>query len=61
MNIKAMQLISKKQKTNHLLHLIVSFLTVGLWVPVWVLIALLDSLTNMNINRKLRKLERSNA
>lgn len=58
-SIKAMQLISKKQRTNHLLHFIVTVVTVGAWFPVWILIYVLDVLTNMNINRKIRKLERA--
>ncbi len=26
--------------TNHILHLILSILTVGLWIPVWILSAI---------------------
>lgn len=34
--------------TNHLLHFIISMFTVGLWVPIWVLI----SISNANERRK---------
>ena len=27
-------------KTNHILHLILSIITVGLWIPIWVIITL---------------------
>ena len=30
-------------KTSHVLHLLLSLITVGIWVPVWLLIALNNS------------------
>lgn len=56
-NIKAMQLISKKKKTSHLLHIVLSVLTAGLWLPVWALVTVSNSLENSRIDRQLRKLE----
>ncbi len=32
--------LATPQKTNHVMHLIVSFFTLGLWLPVWLLITL---------------------
>jgi hypothetical protein len=32
-------------KTNHILHLLISILTVGIWVPVWVWVSYRDSQT----------------
>lgn len=29
-----------QQKPNHILHLILSIVTVGLWIPVWLLLGL---------------------
>ncbi len=29
-----------QKKTNHVLHLVISFFTGGLWLPVWILVAL---------------------
>ncbi len=42
-------LLSQKKKTNHLLHLLLSIITGGLWLIVWWAIA--DS--NTNKNRKI--------
>jgi len=33
-----------KKKTNHVLHLILSVLTAGLWIPVWIGIAIMNSM-----------------
>lgn len=57
MSIKAMQLMSKKKKTNHILHLLLSLITAGLWIPVWILVAVSNGLENTRINRKIRKME----
>jgi len=32
--------LKDKHKTNHILHLLLSILTLGLWVPVWVFVAI---------------------
>ena len=57
MNIKALQLISKKKKTSHLLHLVLSIITMGFWLPVWVLVALSNGIENARIDAKINKLE----
>lgn len=31
--------LGEKNTPNHLLHLVMSIVTVGFWVPVWILIA----------------------
>ena len=54
--IKALQLLSKKKSTSHVLHLILSIVTVGLWIPVWVIVALSNSIENARIDRKVGKL-----
>lgn len=54
--IKAMQMLSKKKSTSHVLHLILSLSTVGLWIPVWVIVALSNSIENARIDRKVGKL-----
>ena len=30
-------------KTNHILHLIISLLTAGAWIPVWIIISMVNS------------------
>lgn len=56
-NIKAMQLISKKKKTSHLLHIVLSVLTAGIWLPVWVLVTVSNSLENAKIDNLINKLD----
>ena len=31
--------VTKGRPVNHLLHVVLSFLTLGFWIPVWILIA----------------------
>ncbi len=49
--LKAMQLISQKKKTMHILHLLLSLFTGGLWVLPWIII----STSNNNENHKIDK------
>lgn len=50
-------LIAKRadHRTAHLLHLVLSVITAGLWVPVWILVTLSHSIERRKIDRKLRK------
>ena len=54
--IKAMQMLSKKKSTSHVLHLILSIVTVGFWIPVWFIVALSNAIENYKIDRKVDKL-----
>ena len=54
--VKAMQLLSKKKKTSHVLHLILSLITFGFWVPVWIIVTLSNSIENRRIDREVGKL-----
>ena len=51
--IKALQLISQKKKTSHVLHFLMSIVTDGLWVLPWIIVALSNSIENGKIERKL--------
>lgn len=31
------------QGTNHLLHLVLTLLTCGLWIPVWIIVAIINA------------------
>lgn len=33
----------QQHKTNHILHLLLSIVTAGLWIPVWIIIAAVNS------------------
>ena len=54
--IAALKLLSQKKRTSHVLHLILAILSVGFWVPVWLLVALSNSIENARIDRKVAKL-----
>ena len=56
-HIKAMQLLSKKKTTSHVLHLILSLITVGFWVPVWIIVCISNAIENYKVDRQIDKLE----
>ena len=41
-----------KYNTNHILHLILSVITVGFWMPVWVLVTISNAIERGKIRRK---------
>jgi len=54
MNLEREALISiiqTKHRTNHVLHLILSLVTLGVWVPVWLLVAVSNSIERGKIER----------
>lgn len=53
------QLLAKRadHKTAHVLHLLLSILTAGLWIPVWVLVAVSHANERRKIDKKLEKME----
>ena len=57
--IKAQRLQADIKNNNHILHLLLSVITAGLWVPVWMLCCLSQGLRNRSIRRQIRKLEES--
>lgn len=56
-HIKAMQLLSKKKSTSHVLHLFLSLITVGFWVLPWIIVTLSNSIENGKIDRQINKLK----
>ena len=48
-------LLSKKHKTSHVLHLLLSIITVGFWVFIWLLVAINNGIENARIDRKIAK------
>ena len=44
------------QTTNNVLHLILSVLTVGIWMPVWLLVAINNGIERKRIIHKLGEL-----
>ena len=48
-------MLSRKKKTSHILHLILCIPTVGLWVVIWILVALSNSMENGRIDGMIKK------
>lgn len=48
-------MLSKKRKTSHLLHLVLSVLTVGFWVIIWVIVGLNNAIENGRMDRRIAK------
>jgi hypothetical protein len=42
-------------KTSHVLHLLLSILTAGLWVPVWLIVSVHNAIERGMIERKMSK------
>jgi len=57
--LQIMRLEAKIKGNNHILHVILSLITAGFWVPVWILCCVRQGLINSDIRRQIRKLEKS--
>ena len=49
-----------QNKVSHLLHLFLSIITFGLWIPIWVLITISASIEQKRLSLKLKKLMSEN-
>ena len=48
-------MLSKKPKTSHLLHLILSIITVGFWIIIWFIVALNNEIECKRIDKRISK------
>lgn len=48
-------LLSKKKNTSHILHLLLSIITAGIWIIIWILVAISNSSENSKIDRQIKK------
>ena len=48
-------LMEEQKKVSHVLHLLLSIITCGFWVPLWMLICLSVSLENRGIRKRNEK------
>ena len=48
-------LMEQEKKVSHVLHLLLSLISCGLWLPVWMLICLSVSLENRGIRKRNEK------
>lgn len=46
-------------QTNHILHVILSLVTVGIWLPVWLFVTISNGIERGRLTRKIRKLANS--
>jgi Na+-transporting NADH:ubiquinone oxidoreductase subunit NqrC len=51
----AISQLQTRHKTSHVLHLILSICTAGLWIPVWALVALSNSIERAKVVRSVMK------
>ena len=60
MNSKAQLILEtndlRNRNTNHVLHLILSIITVGFWVPVWIIVTFGNSLGRISCEGRINKL-----
>jgi len=47
----------QKYRTSHLLHLVLSIITAGFWVPVWLLVTISNVSERHRAERRIRKME----
>lgn len=53
------RLESQLKNNNHILHVLLSIVTAGFWIPVWMLCCMRQGLLNAGIRRQICKLEKS--
>ena len=45
-----------RHRTNHVLHLILSVLTLGFWIFVWILVAMSNGIERKRSRQRIRKM-----
>lgn len=48
-------MLSKKKKTSHVLHLLLSIVTAGIWLFVWLIVIASNRSENKSIDKKIAK------
>ena len=56
MSTHAVMLEMRRKKTSHIFHLIFSVLTGGLWIVIWLLCALSNSLENRKLDKQIDRI-----
>ena len=57
--LKKMDQLERKlqsRRPNHTLHLLLSIITAGIWIPIWFLMSINDAIERGRIERRLNKL-----
>jgi len=60
-SVKVSLLLARREdyRTSHVLHLLLSVITVGLWLPIWLLCGISNYNERLKIDKRLRVLENS--
>ena len=45
----------RRYETSHVLHLILSIITAGIWIPIWILITISNSMARSGAKQDLNK------
>ena len=48
-------MLSKKKKTSHVLHLLLSVVTAGIWLIIWIIVAASNGSENSRIDKMIAK------
>ena len=48
-------MLSKKKNTSHLLHIILSVLTAGFWIIIWIMVSVSNTSENSKIDQMIKK------
>ena len=51
-----LQMDISEQKVSHVLHLFLSFITCGLWMPVWLLVTVSANIEKRRLSGKVERL-----
>ena len=46
----------RRMKTNHILHLLLSIVTIGWWIPIWLIVGLNSVIERGRIEKRIKKL-----
>ena len=49
--------VKSKREVNHILHFILSVVTLGWWIPVWVILVMNFDTRQITLPKKIKKLE----
>ena len=52
-----LQLQQRKKKTSHVLHLLLSVLTGGVWLIIWALCSIANASQNSKINKEIEQVQ----
>lgn len=47
-------------KTGHVLHLLLSIITAGLWIPIWIIVALNNAIERKRIEKRISEISLQN-